>query len=90
VAPRDRIRVEFFGGEIVCTGCGAVLHINHSRWWFGVTVLGCEGWLLVVFAVTLLAVNIGWWILPVAAGAFVAAGVVVALTSPLKVVDRSP
>lgn len=85
IPSRQLIQLEFFGGDIVC-GCGAVLHLDHHRWWMAVMLLGVELWLLVLVVVVLLASRIGWWIVALAVAAFVALGVLVALTSPPKIV----
>lgn len=87
IPSRELILLEFFGGDVVC-GCGAVLHLDHHRWWMALMLLGIEVWLLVVVVVALLTSLIGWWIVPLAVAVFVALGVLVAKTSPPKIVDR--
>lgn len=88
VSRRRRIRLEFFGGEIVCSGCGAVLHLDHRWWWLAAHALGCEVLLLSAFGLVVAALVVGWWIVAALVGAFVTAGVIVGVTSPLKVVGR--
>lgn len=88
VSRGQRIRLEFLGGEIVCDGCGAVLHLDHRWWWLAAHALGCEALLLAAFGLVVAAAVVGWWIVAVLVGAFVTAGVIVGVTSPLKVVGH--
>jgi hypothetical protein len=82
-----KLRLEFLGGEIVCTRCSAVLHINHTTAW---AILGQPEVLLVagVLFATAAAV-LHWWSILLAIGVFVTVGVTVAWLSPFKVVEAT-
>ncbi len=90
---RQRVSLEFLGGDIVCS-CGAVLHIRHDSAWIVASVLGSgvfsdvAVFLLILLTAVGAVVWLGWWSLGVAALVFVSVGIIVAALSPLKVVGH--
>jgi hypothetical protein len=86
VSRKQRVKLEFLGGKIPCSHCGAVLHLDHRWWSLAVTVIGCEGWLLMTLGAIAVTLKLQWWIVPLLGLGLVIGGLIVGLTSPLTVV----
>ena len=79
----ERLRVEFFGGYVVCASCRAHFHINH-RYLYPLAVEAMFIGSLVVVGVLY---RFGWWGVPPVLASLMLVGCAVAILSPLTPVE---